>query len=548
MEYERFYHFGSDMYAGKWYLLSGSNAMTQRFLCRKDFADAENLKTFGDYTLELRGRRHNYCYVVVNIFNIPYNKLHNFFVATCSEDDAAATTIKTDDALVDINFKRQFNSGVQNRLPTINVSTNVEEMTSDYFSGISDIAPLTWDIDLPVAPCTMPSTSNGGSTSSRTYEAMDTSEDNYTQAQRVVACKRPNPSSSGPSVSSSSATPPKLVAAAAPAPLPEVVESSAFPSEVVVAGGDSAFLPNGLANLAQYFTQRNHKDYFGEDMLGRIIYRGGDIYALGDTNDVIPMSPKVLEMLRGRTLSYDTWYSKRNKNALLTSLRAKDPSELNKFQDFLRSQGDNIVRLVDSSNVNEFVSIIEEARNVNPRNVYMYTLFGLFTYLKNRRDDYTTFMEIAAAQFTRNGTYAAISNILIRGYFLAKREPIKITDNAVNLYHFQDLDVTNTEFDNLVKFMNDETSTNDFVNMIGAITGKSTFSVNVSTNTISKDSYFCNNLFALDNFANFIIQNELVYSTTRNVLNGANVTVDRYPELPNIFNSYTYGGFAAFRP
>ena len=154
MEHERFFYFGSDPQAAKWYLLTGSSSIPQRMLCLRDYAIAKKILHFGNFIkLDNQKKPIAYCYVIVNIFDIPFQELHNFFIMACENNEDKKRIKKP----YDINFKKGFTLGKEKSIPNINIKTTIEEISDNYLSGLENITPtFPYNLNMNVIPCDAP--------------------------------------------------------------------------------------------------------------------------------------------------------------------------------------------------------------------------------------------------------------------------------------------------------------------------------------------------------------------------------------------------------
>lgn len=529
MEYERFFHYGNDPYAAKWYLLSNSSALPQRLLCRKNYAEKSNYIPFGKYKITNNGKKEEYCYVIVNIFDIPYNELQNFFILICNNDFDEGSLIDINEALSDITFKKQFTSSKNNRYKTIKIQTNTEEISNNYMSGINDIIPLKWNIDLPIIKCTNPQISE-----ERTHSdvvSMDIDMDN-TQS-RPVACKRPIRNDE------------LVIANKIPnnnlsIPITDLSPYD-FPSE------------NGNLNIFDNKALKTFEDtvktkiYF-LDVIDGNIKLVNNKFILYPDDQQIEVYPDIKDNINtlNKYLTYPTFYSTTNKNEILANISLLNETEYDEFNNFLRVYGNSIVSIVETDDIITFHSEIEKHKN-NISNFY-YTLYGLHSYMKKRNTNFTTYMEICASQIYRDLTLMTISNMLIRVYFAAKKWPIKIIPACINLYHLQNIKMTNEAVQQVLSLMMNSDAQKLIKSLLNDIIQQTEYTV-TETGKIIPNSYFCNNLIAVDRFQQYIVQNNNIYLVNPEILLSGKTTTEineKYKDLPSVVKNYNYGGVVSF--
>ncbi|WBR61502.1 hypothetical protein [Drosophila suzukii associated hytrosavirus 1] len=574
MEYERFFHFGSDPQAAKWYLLTGSCAVPQRLLCLRDYAIKKEIPAFGYYSKKISSDKEVvYSYVIVNIFDIPFNELVNFFVNVCdsndmNDDNESAQTF-------DVNFQKTFMSARAKQVANINIKTNTEELSSSYLDGVRDFVPqMDWHLNMPVMPCNkvqslaanevsnvidlvhntdsapMDTLSPPPTTFKRRNEETDTSQEKQPKVQIIENIQLPN-----------------VVIEPPPPPIED--ESLFYDNDVSIIDNTISDFPSiaqqgpivastptppitmdlnlnkeQLSTLGEMINRDPRPNWFGTSYDGRIVINENKLYVIPkdheedfrNITESYDLHPDVLDRYQKmkNNMFYPTYFQATQKQTLLMSLTTI-PRNISLFQEMVQKHGPTIISIVDSENDSEF------ERKVNASKEQSYWLLaGLYKYLKNRNSDFSTFMEIMASMSYGDFAFTLVSNMYARVYFAAKGLPIKVTKNSVNLYHIQNLELRDEDMRSLDNLIASSDFQSKFITALPKIK-ENGFEFKVENGKIISDTYFCINLFAIDEFFTYIVtERGDVYLSTmdqrnRVVVENPTLLFSRYSNLPNVF-------------
>lgn len=566
MEYERFFHFSDDKYAAKWYLLTGSCAVPQRLLCQKRYAEKKKFVNFGNYRIG----KDDYCYVILNIFEIPFNELENFFILKCDKmNNYAPRGVITDD--FDVNFKKIFISSHEKTPLTLNI--NVDETSDNYLSGIQNMmTPQIMDVNLKI---------NTMSCSS-SYEPTQ----QYPRSDLNLFRKDNNKRRLDHLIDMSDAPQAKIVASTNnqldddrnfiaqndifgtatnnndSMEVDQVVDitddEQMFPSTSRQQGyfpdvedKDVSLDFNTLTNLGRTILESNRNDWFAEIYDGHAEIKNGQLIIVNrdQSQHSHSLDRNVLERFNEATrlnkLIYPTFLTESQKQSILS--RLGEQRLIKKFNDFVNTHGDQIIKIVESANDEEF------EKNINDSNQPFYwSLYGLYKYMQNRNPSFTLYMEILVSRMYNTYITVGISELFIRIYFVAKKEAIVVKDNTINLFHLQNLELVDKEIDFILELMQTQNYLEKFKKLIPDIPNNYRMTVNNNSIT-STNAYFANNLFPIDEYLYYIIEKEGVYLTTLNWLNRAKITsrntLEKYSankSLFSIFINKKYLGTASF--
>lgn len=620
MEYERFFHFSSDAQLAKWYLLTGSSAVPQRMLCLRDYAVKKDFAAFGHFSKQLRNtdKEQVYCYVIVNIFDIPFNELVNFFVLSCDnktigDDEEQKNDNEDGDNVYDIDFEKSFVSATEKTVPNINISTNTAELSSSYLAGVNDFMPeIDWQLDVNVMPCTKSTTAPN--TSIRQAESADDAdefdEDNEMDTlppqeeppapqpinrnkRRITeedssALDNEKPSKMSPSgvqildnvkLADAAIIPPSSIIdqnvfydasvntapvlpdninpefpSIAPPP-PQQQQSPPPPPRALIEKSltppitsDVTLSFDGLRQVRDLISSEPREDWFNIEINGKVIEYNDRLYFVNknfegvpdDTMESYEMDDNVRLRYnlvnRERFNVYPTYFDNTTKRSLIMNL-CKVEKTNNLFKEYVQRYGREIVYLVDSENDVQFANRIQELKND-----YYWLLAGLFTYLKRRDEKFTTYMEIMASLTYGSMPLMLVSNLLVRVYLAAKNEPMKITENTINFYHIQNMDIPDADVKKLDDLMLDSLTKAHLNTAIPKIQNNGFEFVVDAKGEITSDSYFCNNLFCIDEGLHFIVTSTAdVFLAPTDIRNrtklSSNILYERYASLPNVFDA-----------
>lgn len=596
MEHERFFYFGNDVQAAKWYLLTGSSATPQRMLCRKDYARSKNIVNFGSFVKMDRARNpQTYCYVIVNIFDIPFNELQNFFVMACENNTNIGSM--RNPAVFDINFKKDFVSGRGKSIPNININTTTEELTDNYLSGLEDITPnFQWNLSMNTVPCNAPriprpinmntvptnpptdgamdvdSDSQGSSEMRRTDTGSvkrrgGTNQDESTNKVEILSNEifgRPNEDlfQSRDNLSDDFGDFPSI----APSSVSSSTINLATP-EVTPVESNVASLSNSipvlelskLSELGLIVKTSPRSDWFNVEYTEQVMIVNEKLYFASKSIDseprdnlsnivYYPLHPEVIEVIRGSSekffMRYPTFVTGASDKRHLINTLTTEMGATTLFDNFASANADVLVRIVESANDQEFIE------NIRDRPIFG-LLFGLYKYMKMRRVSYTLFMEIMATIYYGSNEFSLISELFIKAYMKVKGCKPTATSNATNLYHLQRMtmqDVDVTAVQNLI-------DTFGLVDITRIVNNLNAFTFDVGEeNKIPRTSNFCLNLFAIDQNQQYIFTpDNKAYLSSKSLRNSStSPNLDqtyrtRYAnDSFNVFSNVEYRGLASY--
>ena len=587
MEHERFFYFGSDPQAAKWYLLTGSSATPQRMLCLKDYAISKNIVNFGKFTkLDRLKKPHDYCYVIINIFDIPFNELQNFFVMTCDINEYSSSSSKNKNTF-DINFKKDFVSGRGKTIPNININTNVEELSDNYLSGLEDMTPnFQWNLNMNVVPCDAPRIPAPKTiitqTNNRTQNDVedmeidsDIQENNIIRTNTGTVKRRSDSNNRSPNKieirSNQLITPPNNALFENNENFQEISEAVNFPSvaplnNIVIDNNtidnieietiplddddddddesrlslniiyeefnDPVINFSKLTELGSIIKRGKRSDWFNVEYLQQaVIFNSKLLFVprnytgnLGDITERYDLHPDVLTLLNKSTSSIFSRYP-----TFLNDEREKNHL-IHNLTTTTGSTGkfDSIV----SSKMAEDIINIVDSRNdqeflqkiSETQYPFYILLFGLYRYMKMRVLTYSVFMEIMATLYYGDNKFSFVSELLIKVYFRAKKLDMKLNKNCVNLYHLQRISMQDEDITQIENFM--KTIDPSDVNISNNIMNKVFFDVNTNGKIIN-NSRFCLNLFSIDQNQQYIYTNmDEFYLSTKSLRNSIGLTID----------------------
>lgn len=578
MEFERFYYFGSDPIAAKWYLLTGSCLVPQRLLCLKEYATHKKFVNFGRFVKYSAERKKDlvYCYVIKNIFDIPFNDLGNFFFMTCGDNTGSEMiTDRYDmsqqqsdkDTLIDLQFKKTFQKGKSQEFPNINIKTNPEVMSSGYLSGLENIVPeVDWNLDMTVMPCTEINTNTHvsgpnneymdvnfikkdtyiinksgnmktplGTCKRRTTEMPDDPKRRYDPSIRImenIVINDRNNVIGEPMDESDSFM------------CNTDIENNAFPSDgpLNIANNiNYAVLPQqdvyyqyniekpqmnvtlnrrALTNLGNEIRNSTTNNWFDSDFTECAKVSDNFIVFVSRTDDNVEIDryelhadviSKLTVDLRSQLNVYPTFVSPQNKSEILHNLAANVDADV-LFENMVEELGKTVISIVESDSVEDFLMRVKSTNEPA-----LILLYGLFTYMKSQKELYTTFMENICSLAYIDNRLRLLSDLYVKIYFKAKYgKKLKINLNTVNLYHLQRITLPDSDIKNLNDLKVDPTVVDLLTDLTNNVGTKNTFSIDINSMKITGDSVFCNNMFAIDQFMQYIYNeyNGSVYLST----------------------------------
>lgn len=580
MEYERFYNFGFDPMAAKWYLLTGSAMTPQRYLCRTDYAVKKNFPNFGSYAIFSKhdNKELLYSYVILNIFDIPFAELQNFFLLSCDQ----SIDLKRQEATeFDMSFKKVFTSGRERTLPNIDVRTNTTELSSNYLSGIENIAPiLDWQLHMNVLSCDQTQQQENDTsvdiemlpTQTQSPLKRRTEEQNGARSGKKIQIKenillnppdnslfcnteqtRQTPVSVQRSIESDLIDLPS--SSSLPFPSAEIIEEQESiiyqsPTPVTMINPLDINLQLNkpvLSELGQRISASTEKMWFLSDLMYRIqvdfntnklnFIQLGTENKIAESLDLNSYGIDVLSKYYSR-LIYPSFLNEREARTMYVESFCKDP-KYQLFLDYVKMEGDKIIEIVESPDIETFKQNVEKHNNI-----WFYTLYGLCVYLKQRKPTWTLQMEIEATCMTKNQNLFVVSSFLVRAYFRAKNEQLRFTENSVCMWHLLDYNVNDISFNGTKAIMEDVDAQQDLQMALPYLT---TVTFNIDENgVIPENSYYALNTFTIDHYGQYVYTPRGHYFANEHIRHGVLRVSEKLMlglnKIPNLFSNSSYLG------
>lgn len=589
MEYERFFFFGNNKYAAKWNLLTGSSPVPQRYICSMGYANARKLEHFGSFSYKLphSNTLGLYTYVILNIFEIPYSELSNFFILMC-DDPNKSKPVPND--IFDMDFVNKFNSGNTITIPNVEIDADNSVMENNYLDGLDYLSIPThnFSIAMNVLPC---------------VESVDRVAHNIANTSEDVIMAEPSKESQIPSTSNTAdrsnikrkiAVPDNACTKFSknlPDNSNQLEKNITLPSEAIVTSvqiinpqenmivtsneNSNTILPiqeerfSFDAEVSNFVTPSiNNLDLgrLNNELLQKLYNKDCDILGtriegiveLSPSNkivfksydpiaeEVITTSPSIKFIEQANKMSESkTFYSLKNKSSLINGLL--EPTTTG-FLEFVKEHEANILAVVRSENDDEFLN------NVNRTNNSCYgLLFGTYRYVKTRNPTLTAYMEIIACQTYGSASITAVSNALVKAYFyiVEPKDAPRITVNSVNFYHLQSINMANADVQICKTIMAEE----DFKQNLRDIFQRNFTNcyVDILQDNQERIAYFkpdssnfYMNLFAVDDFLQYVYTTYNVVLSPVNSRQGlkatADVLNDSFNNIFSIFYSRNYLG------
>lgn len=583
MEYERFFHFGTDPYAAKWYLIMGSNNVPQRLLCRKEYAVRQRIPHFGQFMKP--GTTIVYTYIVRNLFDIPYAELDNFILLACDAADIQDVNCTGSPTQFDLNFKREFKPALLKSIPSISVITNQNTLATDYLEGLSSFMganqPIDFNLNMNIVPCTQTVTPTAsvisstttltGSTCKRKNDSNIDSVQNKqpamssTSANRVTIEDLPNDDDIfGDAVVTSN-----ILLEQGRSDFPSVVDDITMEDVTELSRPptprsqklDFQLSRERLRKLGTVIQNSNISQWFGDDLTDKVQITEDMTTAVfmprqlnGSFANVTNRVQLQTEVQRSyarlmeiyASLPYPTLYNELSEDNLKMKLSSPIES-FGEFDSFVRTNGPQIRAIVDSQSDDEFSASVQASGNK-----YYWLLYGLCRYRKNPNASYTTLMEIVACRFYGNLSLMILSDLYIRAYFAQDPQLKQVTANSVNLHHIKSIALPDDDVTGALQLTSNSEASRFLDNAIPQIRS-SDIEIQVVTAgdyyQIRRTFYFATNLLAIDENLFYILTPGGVFLTTRDILNNGTVSQtlrQRYasPDY-NVFTQDNYLGLAS---
>lgn len=524
MEYERFFHFGNIDNAAKWYLLTGSSAVPQRLLCKKEYAEKYNYPHFGNFTfIDIKGKLINYTYIIENIFNVPINALSNFYTLTCDPIDKKIQSTSTS---FDIDFEREFSSAQDKTIPNIIFNTNQTTLATNYLQGIENLTtvqlPLNMNIisENTVQKCQQQqcmSPGRGDVTSIRIVKSDNEQQQQQLQQelqqqqqlqqqiqqqQQQVSTKRritddiPGPSQPKQREISIDDTcidemceemDTQSLDLNTPLPpidfpsipnLNDVVKDyfsleaiQKFKNELIPDVIKSKYLMFGTTYNTQLFIENNRivlKSLIDENIdIQEDIIDKNIININYENSGYLTLIPTLLDV--------------NLKNTIINGLIETDGNQFPKFMEFKNKHLDNINAFLDNKPLSKIDGV----------NLDIYNLLTGFRNFINENDinNYSKLRILTACKIYGNFDLTRISELLIRVYLQEKHVNSKINPYFCNYHHLRNLYLDDNSIDTIIEIMPKTFPSQEELN---------NFNIEIDDGFIIKKLTFGYNLFAID--------------------------------------------------
>lgn len=607
MEYERFFHAGSDPLAAKWYLLKASYDLPQRLLCNEQYAikNLSGIPRFGRYThRDYSGATNTYCYVLVNIFDIPFFELDNFFALQCDNTSSRDPYDDSGNSTFNVNFVPSFVAAHTKAIKDVDLVTNRDTVSSDYLRGLELMQKIDFNVKMKTLPCdNRPTTIPPSTSTSLTFDMRVSGSGQgadsmsfFNRGGGMSTCKRRNTNDIDDPTQRKQPPPPPSQSSTGPqqmctddifAPIPPTNTITGFPSimpdyeddDILSGGGGGAsnddiigdlsiFLDGmKIRNLGQDVLASSNNQILADEYERRIEFRAdseNNMYAFfvdrqTPSDDVVRsenrvrLNPEAENSFRalvsgGKILSLPAVYVVEDEPMVKLQLSSDPGNEFEVFDNYVREMGPQIQRIVESANDQEFQQRVQEANNVT-----YWLLYGLYRYMKNQQRDYTTLMEIAAVRHYGSTETYLLSETYARLYFAFIGRVKLISANTMSLNHLRGVKLPNRDISSNMEIASDAATLTYLQNeAIPAITQGKAKSLRVTplqtTNRIAPEPAFGLNVIAVDNTLMYIVDTSNAYLLVRRYINPMNIadTVRNVFAQPqyNVFDTLTYRGLA----
>lgn len=539
MEYERFFHFGNIDNAAKWYLLTSSNAVPQRLLCKKEYAEKNNYPHFGNFTfIDIKGKLINYTYIIENVYNIPINALSNFYTLTCDSFDKK---IQSPSTSFDIDFEREFSSAQDKTIPNIIFNTNQTTLATNYLQGIENLTtvqlPLNMNIisEDTVQKCQQQkcmSPGRGDVTSIRIVKSdneqqqqsqqelqqrqqqqqqqlqqlqqeLQRQQQQQQQQQQQVSTKRritddtPGPSQpkqrevlrDDTSCIDEMCEEMDTQSLDLNTTLPMDFPSMSYQDDVI----DNYFSPEVIQKFKNELISdviKSNYFMFGTRYNTKLIINGDKIELVNLATNSIATTTVTLDRniinINNENLGYLTLIPTLLDNVLedtiINGLIETDGSQFPKFMKFKEKHIDNINAFLNDAPLSEIINVDLKIYNL---------LAGLRKFMReNDISKYSKLTILTACKIYGNSELTRISELLIRVYLQENHVISKLNPYFCNYHHLRNAYLDDTSVDILTDKM-----TNDFP----SIEQLNNFNIEINNGFVVKQLTFGHNIFAIDN-------------------------------------------------
>lgn len=561
MEYERFFHAGSDPYIARWYLLKASYDLPQRLLCNELFAVRQfpNIPRHGRYIIKNNGVDTAYCYIIMNIFDVAFSDLDNFFALMCDRS-MTDPDYGEEPSSFNGNFVSEFTPAQYKRIQDVNMSMNRNTISNEYLRGLESFnGRVNFDINLRTMFCDRMGPSKSSAVIN-SFKRRIVAEGESSQRKIPPLAPTPGPTTVPPEVCARpepQGNIPQTVGDEFPSIAPDIDMDEDMNDDTY--GALQAIQNENLVNLGQRVLESPIDQFLADDYGKRVEFKYVDnnlyAYFLYRQDQITTTTPNVLvapdirakyEKLIGeknpRNLSFPTVYTEESERTIRLQLTDNPGEEFSMFNSFVTKYGPEINFIVNSENNTVFEQRIE----TTGKRIYI-LLYGLFAYLKNPEMGYTTLMEIIASRYYGRIDLLLLSDTLCRVYF--KFNNRHVTDNALTLGHLRRIEIPNVDFESNIKLVEDasviEAINNEVIPAIKQMQERQ--KITFSNGRIQSANAFGLNVFAVDDTLTYAFDGVDVYLLVRKYINNqASQTLLNFMQNNdyNIFGEYNYRGLA----